>query len=91
MTHQPIDQLFREALLVVNRSLAVNRGKGIYGTALAAADPMLEGHQTRVLIYEDDPSAPFAAYGLQYRKADSRSCHEGTATWTPSGKPRMTT
>jgi hypothetical protein len=28
----------------------------------------LEGHQTRVLIYEDDPSAPFAAYGLQYRE-----------------------
>lgn len=67
MAHQPIDRLFREALQVVNRSLDVNRGSGVYGRALEAADPFLEGHRTRVLVYEDDPAAPFAAFALEYR------------------------
>jgi len=67
MAFQPIEHLFREALEVVNRSLESHRGVGEQGT-LEARERFLDGHQTKVLVYDDDPSAPFAAFAVEYRE-----------------------
>jgi hypothetical protein len=60
MALQPIDHLFEGALEVVNRSLEANRREGGGGNAR-------EGHQTKVLVYEDAASVPSTAFALEYR------------------------
>lgn len=60
MALQPIDHLFEGALEVVNRSLEANREQ-------RGASPAREGHQTKVLVYEDDGSAPSTAFALEFR------------------------
>jgi hypothetical protein len=68
MTLQPIEHLFEGALEVVNRSLEANRRDGGLG-------PAREGHQTKVLVYEDDPSAPSTAFALEYRDGRLEMMH----------------
>lgn len=77
MTRQPIDQLFTDALDVVNRTLEANRGEGLYGTALELIGDFIEGHRTVVSVYKDDPDAPFDAFTLRYRNGRFEKVERG--------------
>jgi hypothetical protein len=59
-------QLFIDALDVINRSLAANRDKGVWGKLIGAFDKYIDGHHSAVAVYDENPSAPFAYYTIRY-------------------------
>ena len=66
MPDPAMDELFTDALAVVNRSLAANRDHALFGRILELADEHLEGHRANMVVYQDDPAERRAFFTVRW-------------------------